>query len=303
MGMFNGHVQFFFRRILMTNRNEFRLLHRLRVRWAEVDMQSIVFNAHYLMYMDVAITEYWRASALPFAESMHSLQGDMVVRKATVDFIRSAKMDDLLDIGMRFVKAGRSSLVFEGAVFRGAELLATGELLYVFTTSDTTASQPVPELLREALEAFEAREAMTQLRVGNWNDLEPLAMPLRESVFAHEQNVPMDILSDEHDAEAFHVALTNRLGMALATGRLVCLPEQRGQIGRMAVLQGQRYQKLGEQVLLRLLQQARSQGLIEVMLHAQVTAIAFYTRHGFVPRGEVYQEAGLGHQTMLLSLE
>ncbi|MEN9843332.1 MAG: hypothetical protein RLZZ612_1161 [Pseudomonadota bacterium] len=286
----------------MTHRSEFRLLHRLRVRWAEVDMQSIVFNAHYLMYMDVAITEYWRSSALPFAECMKKLDGDMVVRKATVDFIRSAKMDDILDIGMRFVKAGRSSLVFEGAVFRGEELLATGELLYVFTTPHATASQPVPEVLRQALDAFEAREPMIELHAGRWDDLEPLAMPLRETVFSHEQHVPLEILSDENDATAFHVALTNRLGVALATGRLVFLPEQRGQIGRMAVLQALRSQKLGEQVLLRLLQHARHQGLTDVMLHAQVTAIPFYVRHGFVVRGEVFHEAGLAHQTMVLAL-
>lgn len=286
----------------MTHRSEFRLLHRLRVRWAEVDMQSIVFNAHYLMYMDVAITEYWRSSALPFAECMKKLDGDMVVRKATVDFIRSAKMDDILDIGMRFVKAGRSSLVFEGAVFRGEELLATGELLYVFTTPHATASQPVPEVLRAALEAFEARESMIELHAGVWDDLEPFAMPLRETVFAHEQHVPAEILSDENDASAFHVALGNRLGVTLATGRLVLLPEQRGQIGRMAVLQALRSQKLGEQVLLRLLQHARQQGLTDVMLHAQVTAVPFYVRHGFVARGEVFHEAGLAHQTMVMAL-
>jgi YbgC/YbaW family acyl-CoA thioester hydrolase len=286
----------------MTHRSDFRLLHRLRVRWAEVDMQAIVFNAHYLMYMDVAITEYWRASALPFAECMHTLQGDMVVRKATVDFIRSAKMDDVLDIGMRFVKAGRSSLVFEGAVFRGQELLATGELLYVFTTPHATASQAVPQVLRDALEAFEARECMTHLHTGHWEMLKPLAMPLREAVFTREQSVPADVLSDENDANAYHAALINRVGVTLATGRLVFLSEHRAQIGRMAVLQALRNQQLGEQVLRHLLQHAREQGVVEVMLHAQVTACQFYARQGFVPHGEVFQEAGLAHQTMLLAL-
>ena len=33
-------------------RQDFRFSHRLRVRWVEVDMQKIVFNAHYLMYFD-----------------------------------------------------------------------------------------------------------------------------------------------------------------------------------------------------------------------------------------------------------
>lgn len=58
------------------HRDEFRFFHRLRVRWAEVDMQKIVFNAHYLMYFDTAITDYWRALAMPYTEGMALLQGD-----------------------------------------------------------------------------------------------------------------------------------------------------------------------------------------------------------------------------------
>ena len=53
-------------------RDDFRFFNRLRVRWAEVDLQKIVFNAHYLMYFDTAITDYWRALALPYEAAMHS---------------------------------------------------------------------------------------------------------------------------------------------------------------------------------------------------------------------------------------
>ena len=69
-----------------TRREDFRFFHRLRVRWAEVDMQKIVFNAHYLMYFDTAISDYWRAMALPYEEAMLALGGDLYVRKATIDF-------------------------------------------------------------------------------------------------------------------------------------------------------------------------------------------------------------------------
>ena len=47
-------------------REHFGLRERLRVRWAETDMQGIVFNGHYLTYFDVAITEYWRAIGMPY---------------------------------------------------------------------------------------------------------------------------------------------------------------------------------------------------------------------------------------------
>ena len=83
------------------NRQDFRFFHRLRVRWAEVDMQKIVFNAHYLMYFDTAVADYWRALAMPYEEGMHQLEGDLYVKKATVEFNASARMDDRLDVGLK----------------------------------------------------------------------------------------------------------------------------------------------------------------------------------------------------------
>ena len=72
-------------------RNEFRFFDRLRVRWSEIDSQKIVFNAHYLMYFDTAVTDYWRALSLPYVEAMHLLDGDLFVVKATVEFHASAR--------------------------------------------------------------------------------------------------------------------------------------------------------------------------------------------------------------------
>ena len=50
--------------------SQFTYFHTLRVRWAEVDPQSIVFNGHYMTYADVAITEYWRAINLPYPDGV-----------------------------------------------------------------------------------------------------------------------------------------------------------------------------------------------------------------------------------------
>ena len=72
-------------------RNDFRLLHRLRVRWVEVDLQKIVFNGHYLMYFDTAVAGYWRALAMPYAQTLERLGGVLYVRKATVDYLASAR--------------------------------------------------------------------------------------------------------------------------------------------------------------------------------------------------------------------
>lgn len=134
---------------------DFRCHHRLSVRWAEVDAQKIVFNAHYLMYADVAITEYWKQMAMPYAQSWASLGGELFVKKASVTYHASAQMGDVLDVGIRCVKQGNTSLQFEAGIFRGQQLLNTVELVYVFANEEREP-QPVPQQLRDMLTAYEA---------------------------------------------------------------------------------------------------------------------------------------------------
>ena len=74
-------------------RSDFRFFERLRVRWAEIDAQQIVFNGHYLMYFDTAVAGYWRALAMPYAAKRWSRSGgDMFVRKATLEYLGSARL-------------------------------------------------------------------------------------------------------------------------------------------------------------------------------------------------------------------
>ena len=152
----------------LKNRSDFRFFHRLRVRWAEVDMQKIVFNAHYLMYFDTAIADYWRALAMAYESSMHALGGDLYVRKATVDYRASARVDDVVDVAMKCVRIGNSSLVFEGALFRQDQYLVGCELVYVYADPATQTSRPVPDALRAVLMGYEAGEAMSEVLTGDW---------------------------------------------------------------------------------------------------------------------------------------
>lgn len=280
---------------------DFRCRHRLTVRWAEVDAQKIVFNAHYLMYADVAVTEYWRQMAMPYAQSWATLGGELFVKKATVTYHASAQMGDVLDIGIRCVRQGNTSLQFEAGIFRGQQLLNTVELVYVFADA-AQQPQPLPQTLRNMLTAFEAGESMVELRSGNWNDLGRLAERLRMEVFVTEQGVPREIEIDEFDTMCRHVVVINRLGHAVATGRLVSDAPGVARIGRMAVARELRGSRVGRQVLDALVQAARDRGDTHAVLHAQVHAQNFYARAGFVPEGAVYEEAGIDHITMRMTL-
>jgi YbgC/YbaW family acyl-CoA thioester hydrolase len=284
---------------------DFRYSHSLRVRWAEVDMQKIVFNAHYLMYLDTAVADYWRALALPYEESMHQLGGDLYVAKATLEYKASAKYADRLEVCLRVARVGNSSIAFQGAIFADHRLLLTGELIYVYANPSTQKSMPVPEQLRALFNAYEAGETLTHLQIGSWEAMGKQAMALRTEVFVTEQGVLLELEHDEYDAHALHAVVTNRLGQPVATGRLIALQgESKGisKIGRMAVKRVLRGGYLGRSVLEALLDVARSRGDHSVLLHAQATAKDFYAKQGFVQQGEVFEEAGIPHVEMRKNL-
>ena len=106
----------------------------LRVRWAEVDLQAVVFNAHYLTYADVCATEYWRAIGVPYPAGFAALGVDAFVRRASVEYHRPARYDEELLLCGRIARLGRSSAGFAVAMFRADDpsaALTAVELVYV----------------------------------------------------------------------------------------------------------------------------------------------------------------------------
>jgi YbgC/YbaW family acyl-CoA thioester hydrolase len=283
-------------------RGDFRFTERMRVRWVEVDMQKIVFNGHYLMYADTAMAGYWRALALPYQDTMEALGGDLYVRKATLEYHGSAEYDDTLDVGMRCEHIGNSSLRFLTGVFRAEDLLVSGELVYVYADPAARRSQAVPVPLRQVLTDFEAGKPMVEVRLGAWADLAADASRIRHEVFVQEQRIPAEMAGDAADAGAVHAVAYNAFGVPLAAGRLLAHTAGEGRIGRMAVSRPMRGSQIGREVLMALLNQARQRGDRSVMLHAQASAVGFYLRNGFAPRGPAFEEAGIAHQEMVLAL-
>mgnify|MGYP001256497710 FL=1 len=145
---------------------------------------------------------------------------------------------------------------------------------------------------------MKATQGNYRIDLMDWRDAAPLAMPLRERVFVGEQGVPPELEMDEFDAVCRHaVARTFDVagdGAVIATGRL--LPD--GHIGRMAVDAGWRNRGVGGAVLEALVAEATVRGMPEVVLNAQVHALAFYERHGFDAEGAIFMEAGIEHRAM-----
>lgn len=121
---------------------------------------------------------------------------------------------------------------------------------------------------------------------------------VRTTVFVEGQGVPAELERDALDPVSAHVLARTADGTPVGTARLT--PDRR--IGRMAVLEAYRGRGIGEALLEALVAHARARGWPEVSLHAQLHALPFYARAGFVPCGPVFSEAGIDHRLMVRRL-
>lgn len=117
---------------------------------------------------------------------------------------------------------------------------------------------------------------------------------VRETVFVQEQQVPIAEEWDALDPLCWHVIARDPAGQPIGTGRLT--PDHK--LGRMAVLAGWRGRGVGDALLHALVDMARAQQWPSLSLNAQVSAESFYARHGFIPFGPRFHEAGIEHQAM-----
>lgn len=263
-------------------------------------MQKIVFNAHYLMYLDTAMADYWRALALPYESALQQLEGDLYVKKAALEYHGSAHYDEVLDIGLRCQRIGNSSILFEGGIFCGDSLLVSGDLVYVFANPHTQVPKPVPTSLRAVFEAYEAGQPVVNLQIGDWRAVGVQASALREEVFVKEQGIGAQMVWDASDADAVHALACNHLGQVVASGRLLQSDDGVGRIGRVAVSRVLRGSGLGREVLQALARLSQSRGDTELVLSAQCSAEGFYHSLGFSSRGTVFEEASVRHIEMVM---
>lgn len=126
----------------------------IRVRWSESDPQGIVFNAKYVEYFDIAMTEYWRRLGVEFTDPDPEA-GELFAVHAEVDYKAPARFDDILQVGVSCERIGRTSLSFAFEIRCDGRLLATGRMVYANADAAARKSKPLPERLRERLTAFE----------------------------------------------------------------------------------------------------------------------------------------------------
>jgi acyl-CoA thioester hydrolase len=124
----------------------------LRVRYQECDGQGIVFNAHYLAYVDMASFELDKALFGSHAE-FKTYGVDTVVAEASVRYLAPCRFDDELVVSARVGHIGTTSLILDFEIHRGEQQVTAAKLRYVFVDPETFRPTPAPEQLRKVYAA------------------------------------------------------------------------------------------------------------------------------------------------------
>lgn len=121
--------------------------HQIRVRYGEVDMQRVVFNAHYLAYCDDAVERWFAAQGVRALD----LGWDVMLKKAVLEWQGTATVHETLDIAVEVVRWGNTSfdVLFTGTV--GDRQVFTNTITYVGVRLGTLETMPPPEDVKRAL--------------------------------------------------------------------------------------------------------------------------------------------------------
>lgn len=127
----------------------------VRVRYGEVDQQAVVYNGNYLIYTDVAFTEFLRSKGYSYKELVTEHASEVCHKKSTFEYISSAFEDDLLEVGVRVIKVGNRSFTLGFEIYRQGEAdpLVLSEIVYVGYDTEKRDSRPITELMRKLLGA------------------------------------------------------------------------------------------------------------------------------------------------------
>jgi len=124
--------------------------HELRVRYGECDAQGIVFNANFLAYVDVVLTEIWRASMGSY-DLLLKTGVDTVVAEANMRFLAPGRFDDILRIEGGFDDLGTTSATLRLWFRRDTTLLVEADIRYVFVDLERWEKATIPDAVREGL--------------------------------------------------------------------------------------------------------------------------------------------------------
>ena len=141
----------------MSLRNKKSFSYNFRVRYSEVDAQKIVYNSHYLTFLDVSIFEFFYAIGFNQEEYIKETNNEFHTVRAVVEYKAPATLGDTIEVLTRIKKIGNSSITFQQEIYlhESDKLLATCEIVWVNTNQEEMVPATVPDYLRQLLKDYQ----------------------------------------------------------------------------------------------------------------------------------------------------
>ena len=129
---------------------------QVRVYFEDTDSGQIVYHANFLRFMERGRTNYLRVLGTNQHALLQEARNDapgftFVVRSMKLDFLKPARMDDVLDVVSWPVAVKGASITLAQEVRRGADVLVTAEVRVAFISEGR--AQPIPKSLRVLMKA------------------------------------------------------------------------------------------------------------------------------------------------------
>lgn len=128
----------------------------IRIYWEDTDAGGVVYHAQYVAFLERARSEWMRTQG--YAQDRLRTGQDLVfaVRAITVDFLRPARLDDAIAVGVQLHECRRASLVFRQPIHRDGEPLLTATVRIAALDAATFRPRPIPQPLYDQLKALES---------------------------------------------------------------------------------------------------------------------------------------------------
>ena len=132
-----------------------------RVYWEDTDAGGVVYHAQYVAFLERARTEWLRFRGHGQEQLRHDLDLVFAVRAMQLDFLRPARLDDLLTVTVEIRTCKRASVVFSQSIRRGEEVLLTAEVRVAVLSASSFRPKPAPDALYEEFKALEVPASPT----------------------------------------------------------------------------------------------------------------------------------------------
>jgi len=141
----------------MSLKNKRSFSYNFRIRYSEVDAQKIVYNSHYLTFLDVSIFEFFDDIGFNQEEYIEKTNNEFHTVRAVVEYKAPATLGDTIEVLTRIKKIGNSSITFEQEMYLlgSNKLIATGEIIWVNTNQDKMKPVNIPDILRNLLKEYQ----------------------------------------------------------------------------------------------------------------------------------------------------